>query len=71
MVDLPDAKVDLLNTLVDLPKTMVDLPYTMVHGLPFIFLYLANGSGTTRSPGLVFNQTLNGLPGHGLSDSRL
>ena len=23
-------------------------------GLPFIFLYLPNGSGTTRSPGLVF-----------------
>ena len=23
------------------------------HGLPFIFLYLINGSGTTRSPGLV------------------
>ena len=22
-------------------------------GLPFIFLYLPNGSGTTRSPGLV------------------
>ena len=42
------------------------------HGLPFIFLYLPNGSGTTRSPGLVLNQiTLNVLPGHGLSDSRL
>ena len=31
---------------------------------------LPNGSGTTRSPGLVhINQ--NGLPGHGLCDSRL
>ena len=28
--------------------------WILPHGLPFIFLYLPNGFGTTRSPGLVF-----------------
>ena len=39
-------------------------------GLTFAFIYLPNGSGTTRSPGLVHINP-NGLPGHGLSDSRV
>ena len=38
--------------------------------LTFLFLYLPNGSGKTRSPDLVHINP-NGLPGHGLSDSRL
>ena len=38
--------------------------------LPFVFLYLPNGSGKTRSPDEVHINP-NGLPGHGLSDSRL
>ena len=39
---------NLPDTMVDLPDAMVDLPDTII-----IFLYLPNGSGTTRSPGLV------------------
>ena len=38
--------------------------------LTFVFLYLSNGSGKTRSPDLVHINP-NWLPGHGLSDSRL
>ena len=57
MVDLPGTMVDLPGTKVDLPGTMVDLPDTMVD-LPS-FLYLPNGSGTTRSPGLVIIKMKN------------
>ena len=39
-------------------------------GLTFPFIYLPNGSGTIRCPGLVLINP-NGLWGHGLSDSRL
>ena len=39
-------------------------------GLTFVFLYLPNWTGTTRPPGLVHINP-HGLPGPGLSDSRL
>ena len=39
-------------------------------GLTYAFINLLNGSGTTRYPGIVLISP-NGLPGHGLSDSRL
>ena len=39
-------------------------------GLISAYFYLPNGVGTTRCPGLVHIYP-NGLPGHGLSDSRV
>ena len=39
-------------------------------GLPFAFIYLPNGSSTTRCPGLVHINP-NRLPGYGLSNYRL
>ena len=83
MEDLPETMVDLPDIMVNRPYTMVKNLFEF-HPKSFkikcdglyirynpIFLYLPNGSCTTRSPGLVLNQTLNGFPGHGLSDLRI
>ena len=40
-------------------------------GLHFIFLYLPNGSGKTKSPGLVLNKYYQKLPqSHKVSESK-
>ena len=48
--------LDLYQIWQDFSKIWLDFPlhgWILPHGLLFIFIYLPNGSGTTRSPGLV------------------